>query len=83
MRADLIRIWQEERKTILFVTHDIEEDVQLADRVLVMTSRPATIGADVPIDLGRPRDLHDAAYLRARDRIFDAMGMNPRSGMTN
>jgi NitT/TauT family transport system ATP-binding protein len=44
MRADLIRIWQEERKTILFVTHDIEEAVQLADRVLVMTRRPATSG---------------------------------------
>ena len=43
MRADLVRIWQAERKTILFVTHDIEEAVQLADRVLVMSRRPATI----------------------------------------
>ncbi len=81
MRADLIRIWQEERKTILFVTHDIEEAVQLADRVLVMTRRPATVRADVAIDLTRPRDLHDASYLEARDRIFDAMGMNPHSGV--
>ena len=40
MRADLIRIWQAEKKTILFVTHDIEEAVQLADRVLVMSRRP-------------------------------------------
>jgi NitT/TauT family transport system ATP-binding protein len=81
MRADLIRIWQEEQKTILFVTHDIEEAVQLADRVLVMTRRPATVRADVVIDLPRPRDLHDPAYLQARDQIFDAMGMNPHSGM--
>ena len=43
MRADLVRIWQREKKTILFVTHDIEEAVQLADRVLVMSQRPATI----------------------------------------
>ena len=43
MRADLVRIWQSEKKTILFVTHDIEEAVQLADRVLVMSKRPATI----------------------------------------
>jgi NitT/TauT family transport system ATP-binding protein len=43
MRADLVRIWQSEKKTILFVTHDIEEAVQLADRILVMTQRPATI----------------------------------------
>jgi ABC-type nitrate/sulfonate/bicarbonate transport system ATPase subunit len=83
MRADLIKIWQEERKTILFVTHDIEEAVQLADRVLVMTRRPATIRADVAVDLDRPRDLNDPAYLQARDRIFDAMGMNPHSGIIN
>ncbi len=81
MRADLIRIWQEERKTILFVTHDIEEAVQLADRVLVMTRRPGTIRADVGIELPRPRDLHVPAYLQARDRIFDAMGMNPHTGV--
>ena len=81
MRADLIRIWQEERKTVLFVTHDIEEAVQLADRVLVMTRRPATICADVGIDLSRPRNLHSERYLEARDRIFDAMGMNPHTGM--
>ncbi len=83
MRADLIRIWQEERKTILFVTHDIEEAVQLADRVLVMTRRPATICADVGIDLPRPRDLHSEPYLQARDRIFDAMGMNPHTGVVS
>jgi NitT/TauT family transport system ATP-binding protein len=83
MRADLIKIWQEERKTILFVTHDIEEAVQLADRVLVMTRRPATVRADVAVELDRPRDLNDPAYLQARDRIFDAMGMNPHSGIIN
>jgi len=83
MRADLIRIWQAERKTVLFVTHDIEEAVQLADRVLVMTRRPATICADVGIDLPRPRDLHSEPYLQARDRIFDAMGMNPHTGVVS
>src|SRR5947209_10236393 len=46
MRTDLTRIWQSERKTILFVTHDIEEAVQLADRVLVMSKRPATIRSE-------------------------------------
>src|SRR5205814_6142647 len=57
MRSDLTRIWQSERKTILFVTHDIEEAVQLADRVLVMSKRPATIQTIVPANLDRPRDL--------------------------
>jgi NitT/TauT family transport system ATP-binding protein len=76
MRADLIRIWQAENKTILFVTHDIEEAVQLADRVLVMSRRPATIQAEVVVDLPRPRDLDSSGYLATRDRIFAIMGMD-------
>jgi NitT/TauT family transport system ATP-binding protein len=80
MRSDLIRIWQAEKKTILFVTHDIEEAVQLADRVLVMSKRPATIQEDVRIDLPRPRDLDSPGYLERRDHIFHAMGMSLRVG---
>lgn len=80
MRADLIRIWQEERKTVLFVTHDIEEAVQLADRVIIMSHRPATVQEEVPVDLPRPRDLDSPAYLATRDRIFAAMGMSVRVG---
>lgn len=80
MRSDLTRIWQSEKKTILFVTHDIEEAVQLADRVLVMSKRPATIQQVVVVDLPRPRDLDSPGYLEARDRIFSAMGMSLRIG---
>jgi len=80
MRTDLIRIWQEEKKTILFVTHDIEEAVQLADRVLVMSKRPATIQEVVPVTLPRPRDLDSPDYLTARDRIFSVMGLSVKVG---
>ena len=80
MRADLIRIWQSEKKTILFVTHDIEEAVQLSDRVLVMSKRPATIQTIVPVDLPRPRHLDSPGYLETRDCIFNAMGMSLRIG---
>jgi NitT/TauT family transport system ATP-binding protein len=80
MRADLVRIWQSEKKTILFVTHDIEEAVQLADRVFVMSQRPATIQTIVPIDLPRLRDLDSHGYLQRRDQIFAAMGMSLRIG---
>ncbi len=80
MRSDLIRIWQEERKTILFVTHDIEEAVQLADRVIVMSQRPATVKEVVSIELPRPRDLDSPEYLAVRDRIFSAMGMSLKVG---
>lgn len=80
MRQDLVRIWQTENKTILFVTHDIEEAVQLADRVLVMSRRPATVQAEVVIDLPRPRDLDSPGYLQRRDQIFSLMGMNAHGG---
>ncbi len=80
MRADLARIWQSEKKTILFVTHDIEEAVQLADRVLVMSKRPATIKEVIHVDLPRPRDLDSAGYLATRDSIFHSMGMSLRVG---
>ena len=80
MRADLVRIWQAEKKTILFVTHDIEEAVQLADRVLVMSQRPATVQQVVPIALPRPRDLDSPGYLKKRDEIFRLMGMSLRVG---
>ena len=80
MRTDLVRIWQSEKKTILFVTHDIEEAIQLADRVLVMSPRPATIQEVVDVDLPRPRDLDSPGYLEKRDRIFRVMGMSLRVG---
>ena len=80
MRSDLIRIWREEGKTILFVTHDIEEAVQLADRVVVMSRRPGQIQAIVEVDLARPRDLDAPEYLHARDLIFRTMGMSTKVG---
>jgi ABC-type nitrate/sulfonate/bicarbonate transport system ATPase subunit len=75
MRAELLRIWQTERKTILFVTHDIEESVQLADRVVVLTARPAHIRRIVEIDIPHPRDLSAPRYIQLRDSIFAEIGL--------
>lgn len=57
MAVELLRIWQANRKTVVFVTHSIREAVFLSDRVLVMGRRPATIIDEVPIDLPRPRHI--------------------------
>ena len=75
MRGELLRIWQAEKKTILFVTHDIEESVQLADRVVVMSARPATVRRIVDIDMPHPRDLSAPRYLELRDSIFEEIGL--------
>ena len=76
MRAELIDIWKRERKTVLFVTHDVEESVQLADRIVVMSRRPATISRIISVNLPRPRDLDSPEYLRVRDAVFDCMGFD-------
>jgi NitT/TauT family transport system ATP-binding protein len=55
MQAELLRIWEHNRKTVIFVTHQIDEAVYLSDRVMVMRRRPATVQADLTIDLPRPR----------------------------
>jgi len=57
MQAELLRIWNEAGKTVLFITHQIDEAIYLSDRVLVMSARPGTIMADITIDIPRPRDL--------------------------
>ncbi len=75
MRGELLRIWEAERKTIIFVTHDIDEAVQLADRVVVMSTRPASIQQVVNIDIPHPRDISSARYLELRDGIFKQIGL--------
>jgi NitT/TauT family transport system ATP-binding protein len=57
LQEELLRIWQKDRKLVVFVTHDIEEAVMLGDRVLIMTGRPGSIREEINIPLGRPRHL--------------------------
>ena len=56
LQAELLRIWSETRTSVLFITHSIDEAVLLSDRVLIFSQRPATLLADLPIDIPRPRN---------------------------
>jgi NitT/TauT family transport system ATP-binding protein len=56
LQAELLSLWETARKTVVFVTHDLEEAIALSDRVIVLSRRPGRIKAVIPIDLPRPRD---------------------------
>lgn len=56
MHAELLRIWEADRKTILFITHDLTEAITLSDRVVILSMRPATVKLVLDINLPRPRD---------------------------
>ena len=74
MRVDLARIWQQERKTVVLVTHDIDDALQLADRVVVLSTRPAVLQLVVPVGLPRPRDPNSADYLNTRAQVLESLG---------
>jgi ABC-type nitrate/sulfonate/bicarbonate transport system ATPase subunit len=75
MRGELLRIWQTERRTIIFVTHDIDEAVQLADRVVVLSSRPAKIEDVLSVDISHPRNISSPRYLELRDELLSKIGL--------
>lgn len=75
MQRELLRIWQESRCTIVFVTHDLDEALHLADRVAIMTAHPGSIREIISIGIPRPRHMADPVYLASRERIQRAMGL--------
>lgn len=69
MQEELMRIWEQEKRTIVFVTNNIEEAIFLADRIVLMTNCPSTIKTEYKIDLPRPRDIVSPEFLRLREEI--------------
>jgi NitT/TauT family transport system ATP-binding protein len=55
----LLQLWESDRKTVLFITHGLDEAIRLADRVVVMTSPPGRTKAIIPVDIPRPRQVFD------------------------
>ena len=80
MGVELLRIWEQKRKSILFVTHSIEEAVFLADRVLVLSARPSRVASFPKIDLDRPRHFasrFDERFRKYTEEIREAIGLKP------
>lgn len=76
MRSELLRIWQEHKQTILFVTHDVDESIQLADRIVVFSDRPGRIEEIVEVDLPHPRDLGSPEYGVIKNRLYERLGVS-------
>ena len=75
MQAELVRIWQDRGFTALLVTHDVEEALLLAGRVIVFSNRPATIRADIRVDLPYPRYRDDPALITLRRDVLGLLGL--------
>lgn len=78
MQTELLGLWEQTRPSVLFITHDLDEAVALADRVLIMTSSPGTIKESFEIDLPRPRGevqaiRHEPRFLELQDQIWASL----------
>lgn len=73
LEDEVIRLWKELGSTVIFITHNIEEAVYLAERVLVLTNKPATIKEEVYIDLPQPRNIADPKFIEYREHITQAI----------
>jgi NitT/TauT family transport system ATP-binding protein len=77
MQEELSRLWEKRRKTVVLVTHDVEEAIYLADRIIVFSPRPGRVKVEVAVDFPRPRSLDmrlSPAFLEVRRRIWEELG---------
>jgi ABC-type nitrate/sulfonate/bicarbonate transport system ATPase subunit len=78
MQGELHRLWDERRKTVIMVTHDVDEAIYLADRIVVFSRRPGRVQADIPVDLPRPRPLEmrlGADFAAVKVRVWTQLGL--------
>jgi len=71
LEDEIIRVWRELKRTVIFVTHNIEEAVYLAERILVLTPKPSTIKTEIKVDLPRPRNFSDPEFVEIRNHVTE------------
>lgn len=71
MQNEILRIWEQEKRTIIYVTNNIEEAIYLGSRIVLLTQCPAKMKAEYPIDLPRPRNMVSPEFMALRTRISD------------
>ena len=71
LEDELVRLWKELKATVIFVTHNIEEAVYVAERILVLSNKPTKIKAEVKVDLPRPRSLIDPKFVEIRKQVTE------------
>jgi len=76
MQEELVRIWREENVTMIMVTHDLEEAVYLADRVLVLPKEKGGIARVIDVDLPRPRDRSEIRFVKYREELLREFGLH-------
>jgi ABC-type nitrate/sulfonate/bicarbonate transport system ATPase subunit len=74
MQREVLAIWEQRKTTVVFVTHNLEEAVYLADRIIVLSGRPTRIKADITIDLPRPRDFAHPGFVGLRKQLSELIG---------
>ena len=73
MQSILLDIWAADKQTVLLITHDIEEALLLADKIYVLTARPATLKTEIPVPLPRPRNITDASLIRLKKELLASL----------
>jgi NitT/TauT family transport system ATP-binding protein len=77
LQDGLLHMWEGSRKTVVFITHSIEEAIRLADRIVVMSARPGRVKAEIPVDIPRPRNVYELQtspeFLRVRGLVWEAL----------
>ena len=73
LEDQVLKLWKEFNSTVIFITHNVEEACYLAERVLVLSNKPATIKENVPVTLPRPRDVMSKDFIELRKHITDAI----------